>query len=181
MIFLKRLGHKVQENKFLRIESVKKPKTFLQYCPKSNGGVSRKRVCGCDCWCYWQVKGDTQYATRDTWHMTSGTWQMKDCSFFLPFCLFRSVFVSVLLSAHIERFSVSAVIRPPKSADRKLARHWTTHSKQGTWPTPTQYLTQRYTWEIVWYIWQLKSIYAFFSFTQLISLIMCLMNFNIFI
>ena len=38
--------------------------------------VSRGRICGCDCWRWWQV-------TRDTWNMTCD-WQH---TLFSPFCL----------------------------------------------------------------------------------------------
>ena len=46
----------------------------------------------------WQVTGDRWHMTGDAWHLIHDTWLL---------CFFFYVKVSVQLSAHIERFSVS--------------------------------------------------------------------------
>ena len=83
------------------------------------GGVSKWRVCGCGCLRLWQVTRDMwQYdmwhvicymwhVTCDTWHVKHNTWNMtwRRKKFSFSPCL--SVLVLVLLSANVERFSVS--------------------------------------------------------------------------
>ena len=48
-----------------------------------------------------QVTGDIWYVTHDTWHVTCDTWHMTMFFFLLLFCQFLSLFVLVLLPAHI--------------------------------------------------------------------------------
>ena len=84
--------------------------------PTEHNGVSRRRVCRYGCWLYltedwWQVICDAPPSTHDRWHMTPDTWHvtpdMQHPIFSYYTSFFQPVLVLVILSAHIERFSVS--------------------------------------------------------------------------
>ena len=64
-----------------------------------SGGVSRGRVCGSGCWCYWQVTGDMRHGTWDMGHMT---YIFIYFIFAKTFCLF--LYISVLLLCDSVRF-----------------------------------------------------------------------------
>ena len=57
----------------------------------------------------WQVTGDWWQVTGDTWHVTGKIWHMTCYIFLLLFFapFFCTFLVSMLLSAHVERFNVS--------------------------------------------------------------------------
>ena len=66
------------------------------------GGVSRARVCGCGCWHYWQVTGNTwhMHVTHDMWHMTHDTWfHLKPISLSICFAQFD---IDATISTHQE-------------------------------------------------------------------------------
>ena len=67
-----------------------------QHTAKHTGGVSNGRVIGFGCWRWWHVTGDRWQVTLDNWHVTTKKYNK-----------INDFFVLVLLSAHIERFSVS--------------------------------------------------------------------------
>ena len=96
-----------------------------------SGVVSRGKVCGCGCGVSdkWQVTCNTLRVTHDTWQVTYDTWQVTpdmwhvkfdtwhiisfsllfSSSFLSSFCPFLSALISVQLSEHKERFSVSCM------------------------------------------------------------------------
>ena len=63
---------------------------FANHPGVHSGGISKVRVCGCGCWRYWHLTGDSWHATCDTSHITH-------------------FFKFMLLYAHVERFSVSHI------------------------------------------------------------------------
>ena len=71
-------------------------------CILISWGVSRGRVCGsgCGCWFYWTVSGDTWHGTCDTEQMTCDTWHMR-CYTWLFFFLY---FVLLSNFIHLENF-----------------------------------------------------------------------------
>ena len=78
----------------------------------------------------WHATCDTWHSTHDAWHMTPDKSQLTNDFFclFFPYlsiyrCVFLTVLVSVLLSAHVERFNVS------RMRDLLVWKQWTRPSK----------------------------------------------------